>query len=210
MTLAADDPALEALRFPIGRFEAQESYTAADVRECLTRLELAPKRLAVAVRGLSDAQLDTPYRPGGWSARQVVHHLADSALHGSARFRWALTEEEPTIKPYDEAAWSALPDAKRGPIEPSCVLFEAVTQRLVGLLGALRLADWSRRFFHPEARRHWRLDETLALYAWHHEHHVAHLASLRARAGWKEGAAAAGPSRGSVDERGMGPGRRRR
>lgn len=185
VTTITDDPALESVRFPIGRFEAQDAYTAGEVRECLQRLALAPKRLAVAVRGLTDAHLDTPYRPGGWSARQVVHHLADSVQNGSARFRLALTEDEPTIKPYDENAWSALPDARRAPIGPSLGIFEGASARLVLLLESLRPADWSRRFYHPEAKRHWRLDAALALYAWHHEHHVAHIASLRARAGWK-------------------------
>ena len=185
MSTTTDDPALESLRFPIGRFEAQESYTLAETAENLQRFELAPKRLRVAVRGLSGAQLDTPYRPGGWSARQVVHHLADSALNGNARFRWALTEDEPTIKPYDENRWSALPDAKAGPIEPSVAMFEGSSARLVRLFQSLAPRDWARRFYHPEAKRHWPLDAALALYAWHHEHHVAHIASLRARAGWK-------------------------
>ena len=180
-----DDPALEAMRFPIGRFEAQDSYTPGDNRENLQRLELAPRRLATAVKGLTDEQLDMSYRPGGWSARHVVHHLADSALNGSARFRWALTEDEPTIKPYDENRWALLPDAKKGPIAPSLLVFEGTSARLVTLLGALTPKDWARRFFHPEAQRHWRLDACLALYAWHHEHHVAHIATLRLRAGWK-------------------------
>lgn len=180
-----DDPALEAMRFPIGKFEAQDSYSASDNRENLQRLELAPKRLATAVKGLSNVQLDMAYRPGGWSARQVVHHLADSALNGSARFRWALTEDEPTIKPYDENRWALLPDAQKGPIEPSLLMFEGASARLVTLLGSLTPKDWARRFFHPEAQRHWRLDAALALYAWHHEHHVAHIATLRLRAGWK-------------------------
>jgi hypothetical protein len=179
------DPALEAARFPIGRFEPQDAYSAADVRECLQRFELAPKRLAVAVRDLTAAQLDTPYRAGGWTARQVVHHLADSALHGSARFRWALTEEEPTIKPYDESAWSALPDARMGPLEPSLAIFEGTTARLALLLSTLGPKHWARRFYHPEGQCHWRLDATLALYAWHHEHHVSQISSLRVRAGWK-------------------------
>jgi len=198
MAPTPDDPALEALRFPIGRFEPQESYSVADVREGLQRFALAPKRLAVAVRGLGDVHLDTPYRPGGWSARQVVHHLADSALHGAARFRWALTEDEPTIKPYDECAWSALPDARKGPIAPSLAIFESVSARLVTLLEALAPQHWARRFYHPEAQRHWRLDETLALYAWHHEHHVAHIASLRVRAGWNEESAGGSAVRGSA------------
>jgi hypothetical protein len=185
MQPVTDDPALESLRYPIGRFEPQESYSAADVAENLQRFELAPKRLAVAVRDLSPAQLDTPYRAGGWTARQVVHHLADSVLNGNARFRSALTEDEPTIKPYDESRWSALPDARKAPIAPSLAIFEGATARLTQLLSALGPKDWARRFYHPEAQRHWRLDAALALYAWHHEHHVAHISSLRARAGWK-------------------------
>src|SRR6185503_16978322 len=131
----------------------------------------------------SDAQLDTPYRPGGWSARQVVHHMADSALNGSARFRWALTEDEPTIKPYDENRWAELADAKRGSIDPSRYLFEGATERVVLLLKSLAPKDWARRFYHPERKTHVRLDELLAGLAWHHEHHVAHISSLRARAG---------------------------
>lgn len=185
MKPATDDPVLESLRFPIGRFEVQDSYSAADVAENLQRLEMAPKRLTVAVRGLSPAQLDTPYRPDGWTARQVVHHLADSILNGNARFRWALTEDEPTIKPYDENGWSALPDAKEGPIEPSVAIFEGATARLVLLLKSFGPKEWARRYYHPESKKHWRLDTALALYAWHHEHHVAHIGSLRARAGWK-------------------------
>jgi hypothetical protein len=185
MATTADDPSLEAVRFPVGRFAPQASYSLADVTENLQRLEFAPRRLAVAVRGLAAAHLDTPYRAGGWTARQVVHHLADSALHGSARFRWALTEDEPTVQPFDETRWAALPDAKSGPIEPSLAIFAGTTERLVRLLGALRTRDWSRRFYHPEAQSHCALDAALALYAWHHEHHVAHIASLRSRAGWK-------------------------
>ncbi len=184
MKPATDDPVLESLRFPIGRFAAQETYSLTETMENLQRLELAPRRLAVAVRGLTKPQLDTLYRPGGWSARQVVHHLADSILNGNARFRWALTEDEPTIKPYDENRWTALPDVK-GPIEPSLQVFEGSTARLVLLLKALGPKEWSRRFYHPEVKRHWALDAALALYAWHHEHHVAHIGSMRARAGWK-------------------------
>jgi hypothetical protein len=185
MTTGTDDPALEAMRFPVGRFEPQPSYSIAEIAENLQRFELAPKRLRVAVRGLTPAQLDTAYRPGGWSARQVVHHLADSCVNGYTRFRLALTEDEPTIKPYDENRWAVLPDARKAPLDPSLALFEGATTRLVLLLKSLGPKDWSRRFYHPEAQRHWPLDATLALYAWHHEHHVSHIASLRARAGWK-------------------------
>jgi hypothetical protein len=149
MKPATDDPALEALRYPIGRFEPQPSYAARDVAELLQRFEMAPRRLDVAVRGLSATQLDTPYRPSGWTARQVVHHLADSALNGNARFRWALTEEEPTIKPYDENGWSALADARTAPIEPSVAMFEAATKRLVVLFKTFGAKEWGRRYYHP-------------------------------------------------------------
>jgi len=179
-----DDPALEALRFPIGRFEPADAYGPQDVAENLARLAVGPRRLKSAVRGLSAAQLDTPYRPGGWSARQVVHHLADSALNGSLRFRWALTEDEPSIKPYDEARWAQLPDALRAPIEPSLELFEHLCTRWVALLGSLGPGDWARRFHHPEAGVHVRLDAALALYAWHGEHHCSQISSLRSRARW--------------------------
>jgi hypothetical protein len=185
MKSATDDPVLESLRYPIGRFQAQESYSAAEVAENLQRFELAPKRLAVVVRGLSASQLDTPYRPEGWSARQVVHHLADSILNGNARFRWALTEDEPTIKPYDENRWTELADARKGPLEPSLAIFEGTTNRLALLLRSLGPKEWARRYYHPESKKHFRLDTALALYAWHHEHHVAHISSLRSRAGWK-------------------------
>jgi hypothetical protein len=185
MKPATEDPALESLRYPIGRFQAQDSYSAADVAQDLQRLELAPKRLAVAVRGLTPAQLDTAYRPEGWSARQVVHHLADSIQNGNVRFRWALTEDEPTIKPYDENGWSSLADARKAPLEPSLAIFEGATARLVFLLESFGPKEWARRYYHPESKKHWRLDTALALYAWHHEHHVAHIGSLRARAGWK-------------------------
>ena len=185
MTPTTDDPALETLRFPIGRFAPQDAYTAADNAENLQRMRLAPKRLAVAVRGLGAAQLDTPYRPNGWSARQVAHHLADAIQNANARCRLTLTEDEPTIKPYDENAWTALVDARTGPLEPSLAIFEGVTARLAQLLEPLGPKEWARRFYHPESKKHYRLDTMLALTAWHHEHHVAHIASLRARAGWK-------------------------
>jgi hypothetical protein len=114
-----------------------------------------------------------------------VHHLADGIQMASARFRWALTESEPTIQPYDENAWCALPDAKTSPLEPSLAIFDGVTLRLTRLLRTFTSKEWSRRFHHPESKRHWRLDAWLALTAWHHEHHVAHIGSLRSRAGWK-------------------------
>jgi hypothetical protein len=129
-------------------------------------------------------QLDTPYRPGGWTVRQVVHHLPDSHLHAYTRIKLALTEEEPTIKPYEEARWAELPDARTGPIDPSLALLESLHQRWLLLLRQLRPSDFERRFRHPEHNRMFALDETIALYAWHGRHHVAHITSLRQRMGW--------------------------
>ena len=185
MAHTIDDPALETLRFPIGRFSANPPYTPAQIAANLQRIEQAPERLRAAVRGLDPAQLDTPYRSGGWTVRQVVHHLPDSHLNCYVRFRLALTEDEPTIRPYLEARWAELPDAKIGPVELSLELLTAVHRRWAALLRSLRPEQWQRRFFHPEAVQHYRLDTALALYAWHGEHHTAHVTSLRERAGWK-------------------------
>lgn len=144
----------------------------------------APDQLRAAVAGLSPAQLDTPYRPNGWTVRQVVHHLPDSHLNAYTRIKLALTEEEPTIKPYEEARWAELPDARTGPVELSLALLEFLHQRWLLLLRNLAAADFARQFRHPEHGRMFALDEALALYAWHGEHHVAHITSLRRRMGW--------------------------
>lgn len=138
----------------------------------------APARLRAAVSGLSEPQLDTPYRPGGWTVRQVVHHLPDSHINSYVRFKLALTEDTPTIKPYDEALWAKLPDAVATPIETSLRLMEGLHGRWVGLLESMSDTDFSRAFRHPEIGMV-RLDQNLALYAWHGKHHVAHINSLR-------------------------------
>ena len=137
-----------------------------------------------AVDGLSDAQLDTPYRPGGWTVRQVVHHLPDSHLNAYTRCRLALTEASPTIRPYDEARWAELPDARSAPVAVSLALLDALHMRWGLLLSQLGTDDWSRTFNHPEHRRLISLDEVLAMYAWHGEHHVAHVTRLRERMKW--------------------------
>ncbi|MEK6570441.1 MAG: YfiT family bacillithiol transferase, partial [Bacteroidota bacterium] len=144
----------------------------------------APANLRGAVRGLSDRQLDTPYRPGGWTVRQVVHHVPDSHLNAYIRFKLALTENEPTIKPYEQQLWAELPDARTGPIEMSLALLEALHKRWVLLLQSLNPSDFNRTFRHPELGL-MTLDRTLALYAWHGRHHVAHITSLRERMGWR-------------------------
>ncbi|MDQ3223410.1 MAG: putative metal-dependent hydrolase [Gemmatimonadota bacterium] len=144
----------------------------------------APGHLREAVAGLTAEQLETPYRPAGWTVRQVVHHLPDSHLNAYTRIKLALTEEEPTIKPYEEARWAELPDARTGPIEPSLALLESLHQRWLLLLRQLRPSDFERRFRHPEHGRIFQVEEAVAMYAWHGRHHVAHITSLRRRMGW--------------------------
>ena len=171
------------LRYPIGRFEPPGRLTDDQRRECIAQIAEAPARLAAAVAGLTPAHLDTPYRPGGWTVRQLVHHIADSHMNAYTRFKLALTENEPTIKTYDEAQWAELADAKTPPIEPSLALLENLHRRWVMLLLSLTPADWLRKFRHPE----WGsadVDFLLAQYAWHGRHHVAHITSLRRRNGW--------------------------
>lgn len=142
-----------------------------------------PARLRAAVEGLDEGQLDTPYREGGWTLRQVVHHVPDSHLNAYIRVKLALTEPEPVIKPYDEAAWAALPDTDRVPVAVSLALLDALHQRWVALWRAMSEADFAREYVHPDTGRH-TLDYLLALYAWHGPHHVAHITSARARNGW--------------------------
>jgi len=171
------------LRYPVGKFQRVETLTPAERREHIDAIAETPARLSAAVSGLNPEQLDTPYRPGGWTVRQVAHHLPDSHMNAYTRFKLALTEDVPTIKPYDEARWAELADAK-GPIEPSLSLLENLHKRWVVLLRSITPAEWARRFRHPE-RGIMTLDEQVALYAWHGRHHVAHITSLRERNGWR-------------------------
>ncbi len=152
-------------------------------REHIARIEETPARLRTVVAGLGPEQLDTQYRPGGWTLRQVVHHLADSHLNSYVRFRLALTESEPTIKPYDEKLWAELGDARRAPVEISLTLIESLHQRWVLLLRSLATAELVRAYRHPELGVV-RLEQNLALYAWHGAHHVAQIRSLRERMNW--------------------------
>jgi uncharacterized damage-inducible protein DinB len=172
------------LRFPIGEFRYQGPATAADRRDRIEQIEQARAALRAAVRGLTDAQLDTRYRPGGWTVRQVVHHVPDSHLNAMTRFKLALTEDTPTIKPYDEARWAELGDVGATPVETSLRLLEALHERLVILLRSLEPAQFQRTLFHPERNAVMTLDELLALYAWHGRHHAAHITGLRQREGW--------------------------
>lgn len=171
------------LRYPVGKFERVETLTPDQRRAHIDAIEAAPACLAAAVAGLSPAQLDTPYRPGGWTVRQVAHHVPDSHMNAYIRFKLALTEDEPTIKPYFEDRWAELADAK-APIEPSLALLENLHKRWVPLLRSLKPGDWSRKMRHPELGT-LTLDLTLAIYGWHGRHHVAHITRLRERNGWR-------------------------
>jgi hypothetical protein len=170
-------------RYPIGRFSFSGSLDEGQRREQIAAVAAAPAALRAAVAGLTEAQLDTPYRPGGWTVRQVVHHVPDSHLNAYIRFKLALTETEPTIKPYDEARWAELADTREPP-ELSLRLLEVLHQRWLVLLRAMGAADFARTFRHPEHERALSLDEVIALYAWHGRHHVAHITALRQHQGW--------------------------
>ena len=176
--MSEDDP-----RYPIGKFKAPGSNSAAIRAAHIETLRQLPERLRAAVSGLSDAQLDTPYRDGGWTVRQLVHHVADSHINSAICFKLALTEEWPTIKRYDERAWADLPDSKSLPIDGSLVFIEAMHARWVALLESMSEADFARGFNHPERGRS-DLALTLAIYAWHSLHHTAHITTLRERMGW--------------------------
>ncbi len=172
------------LRYPIGKF-VQEGEIAPEQREAWIRdIELLPGQLAAALDGLTDEQLDTPYREGGWTVRQVAHHLTDSHMNCMMRFKLALTEEDPVIKTYDEDAWAKLADSDRAPVSLAVEQVSGLHARWSLLLRAMNDADFARTYRYPEASRSSRLDRTLGLYAWHGRHHVAHITSLRDRKGW--------------------------
>jgi len=173
------------LRYPIGKPKWENNLTEARRAAFIQTIAEAPQKLREAVRGLSPGQLDTPYRPGGWTVKQVVHHLPDSHLNAYVRFKLALTEDRPTVKPYEEDRWAELPDTFNTPIEVSLALLENLHLRLVHLLRALPADAWGRTLHHPQ-NGEMTLDQMLSLYAWHGRHHVAHVTTLRDRMGWGE------------------------
>jgi DinB superfamily len=195
----------EDLKYPVGKFEKQASYSSAQRAVFIQVLEESPAQLRAAVAGLSESQLETPYRPNGWTVRQVVHHVPDSHMNAFIRMKLALTEDKPIIKPYDEAAWALLADSG-GPCEVSLTLLEALHSRWVELLRGFSDSDWQRGFVHPEMLKaaqakaaenpQWAqgfaadqlglitLEQALGTYAWHSRHHVAHVTKLRERSGW--------------------------
>ena len=173
------------LRYPIGPFKdhAKDHTTAEDRAALMDEIEATPARLRAAVAGLEDVQLDTPYREDGWTVRQVVHHVADSHINAYVRFRWALTEDSPVIKPYEEKGWAGLPDAMTAPVSVSLDLLEALHTRWLVLLRAMGPEDFERRLTHPE-RGELTVDVLLQHYVWHGKHHVGHITGLRGREGW--------------------------
>jgi uncharacterized damage-inducible protein DinB len=172
------------LRYPVGPFQFGLPVAAGDRAVFLSQVAEAPAKLRAAVASLSDRQLDTPYRPGGWTVRQVVHHLPDSHLNWYVRAKLALTEAEPTIQPFGENLWAELPDGRTGSIEPSLRILEGIHARTAIFFESLALADWARKFSHPE-RGVLTIEDILPALAWHSRHHTAHITELRNRMGWR-------------------------
>ena len=176
---------MEDLQYPVGKFEWPRHSASKEERErWIADIAGTPADLRASVSGLTEQQLDTPYRPGGWTLRQVVHHLADSHLNAYVRMRLALTEDSPTIKPYDQDRWAALEDARTGPIDDSLVLLEALHTRWVSLASSLGHDGLHKTFFHPEQETEVSVQTLLAMYAWHGRHHVAQISRLRERQNW--------------------------
>ena len=169
------------LCYPIGPHRSPSHVSRVDLDAWIAELEALPQKLRRAVEGMTASELDTAYRPGGWTARQVVHHIADGHMSAYTRFRLALTEETPTVKPFEETLWAELVDAKSGPIDPSLSLVEGLHQRWVMLLRSLPDADFRRRYRHPDRGELIPLEETLSYFAWHSRHHVAQILSVRRR-----------------------------
>ena len=173
----------DELRYPIGKFVPKENYTAEDLQQFIRRIESLPAKIEKAVANLTVAQLNTPYREGGWTIRQVVHHVPESHMNAYIRFKWALTEETPTIKAYNEKAWAETPEIVLDP-GISIDLLKALHVKWVALLKNLSAKDLQRQYLHPETNRYNRLDTMMGMYAWHGEHHLAHVTSLKMRMGW--------------------------
>ncbi|MCU0453362.1 MAG: putative metal-dependent hydrolase [Bacteroidetes bacterium] len=170
-------------RYPVGKFAPKDTISQDERTALIRQIEEAPERLAQAVAGLTEIQLDTPYRDGGWTVRQVVHHLADSHMNAYIRFRLAVTEDNPTVKPYNEKRWSELIDSRTAPIDLSISIIEALHARWAMMLESFTSADFERRVQHPE-NGPMDVDRLLQLYAWHGRHHCAHVTELRRVKGW--------------------------
>lgn len=171
-------------RYPIGKFNPPENITEQEISQWTAVIESLPLKMREAVNGLTAEQLDSTYREGGWTLRQVVHHTADSHMNAYIRFKLALTEENPTIRPYLEEKWAETIEAKYGQIEVSLKVLEALHARWSMVLRNMNSHDWNKTYFHPEKGKTFRLDHALGLYAWHSEHHTAHITSTRRKKSW--------------------------
>ena len=164
----------DLLRYPIGKFIARDSYSTDELQHCIERIENLPREIEKIINSMTIKQLDTPYREGGWTARQVVHHMADSHMNAYIRLKWSLTESTPTIKAYDEKAWAQTPETRLDPVI-SIELLKALHTKWSALLRRLAPADFQKEFLHPDTKKNMRLDRITAMYAWHGEHHFGHL-----------------------------------
>jgi hypothetical protein len=172
------------LRYPVGEYAIPKSVTADDRARFIDQIAAAPAALRQAVAGLSEAQLDTPYRDGGWTVRQVVHHVPDSHVHAYIRTKFGLTEQHPPVRPYNQDLWARTPEVSTTPVAVSLALLEALHARWVLLLRGMAPADFARTINHPEWKVPYTLDLVAAHYAWHGRHHTAHITELRRRKGW--------------------------
>ncbi len=175
---------LTQLKYPIGTFEKPTVITRAILTQWISEISSFPARLINEVTHLTDDQLNTPYRPDGWTIRQVVHHCADSHMNALIRLKLTLTEDRPTIKPYFEERWAELADTKNMPIEPALKMIEGLHERWVALLNTLAEEQYGRIFIHPEHGREFSVDENIGIYAWHCNHHLAHITETKKRNNW--------------------------
>lgn len=175
---------IDKLKYPIGRLDKNQAFTEKNRRKWIKTIKKLPKRLNKTVSKLNDQQLDTPYRPGGWTVRQVIHHMADSHVNSYIRFRWALTEDSPMIKAYEEKSWAELPDAKDSDIDASLLMLGGIHERWTRLLESMSEEDFARELGHPEWKNNLSLNFMCSLYAWHCKHHLAHITELIKRKGW--------------------------
>lgn len=174
---------MEDLRYPIGKFSAQESHSSEELKSFIQRIETLPVKLEAAIEGLSEQQLNTPYRDGGWTVRQVVHHVADSHMNAYIRVKWMLTEETPVIKAYDEKQWAETSETQSEPAL-SIALLKALHAKWVILLKSLSSVQLQKQFIHPDTKKNVALHNLMGMYAWHGDHHLAHITELKKRQGW--------------------------
>lgn len=175
---------MEDLKYPVGRYQRPEVFTPQLKDEWMAVIQALPSWMDACIENLDEHQLAVPYRPGGWNIKQVVHHLADSHMNAYIRLKLALTEDNPTVKPYQEQAWAELPDNIYTPVNVSVTMLHTLHRRMVTLLEHMQPSDWERTYYHPEHKRNFPIWEMVGMYAWHSRHHTAHISQLRQRMNW--------------------------